>query len=267
MTDASCHDLNLLGVSCAEPGVWLNKTATASSYSDNYAITAAPVQGIGVTTPVRSGHTIIRIGLSASSTSSIPTFGAALFPSRLTCTGWEGCNSYGADLGLFDEGDELLISEDDAGAVSLRHNGTLLRKSAASAGRRSWYGVVTFYKHGAWVPSVHLERVSPNQPPQPPLPPLPPPSPPPPALPPSAPLPPDFPDTSPPLVRAMQRSPLDLGQVELHALMYAAPRMPWAPHHDAQCVAEAPMLVCGLFVSKCSLRCLCLALRSSARKQ
>ena len=234
---ASCSDFTLTGVFCAGLGARLNKTSTTLSYADGRAATAAPVHGIGVTTPAMNSH-YVRVGLSASSTSSSPTFGAALFPRGLACTGWDSCDSYAANLGPFGEGDEVTISEDDSGAISLRHNGTLLRRSAAGAARGSWYGIVAFYDPGSWVESVQLEWPMPSRPPQPPSAP---PPPRPPSVPPSSPVPPGIPDSSPPLVRAMPRSALDKGQIELLAAMCdtTASNATRALPQDASCARSA----------------------------
>lgn len=213
MIAASCDDLALLGMVCVGTGARLNKTATADSYNNNRAVTINPIQGIGLTTEAMADYWV-RFGLSLSSTSSSPIFGAGLFPSGLRCTGWEGCNSYNSHLGGFGAADVVSILVDAAGAICLYHNTTLLKTTATGAVSSDMHGVITFYKAGVWVQAVHLEWLSP---PQPPLPPISPPPPLPPSAPPLPPVPPGLPDSSPPLVRAMPRSALDHGRVELLA--------------------------------------------------
>ena len=88
----------------------------------------------------------------------LPSYGVGLFPTRLTCTGWEGCDSYSAsDLGVYEAGDHVKVSISAAGAIQLHARGALIKTTddGVAAGY-DWYGIVALWTSGSWVDNVQL---------------------------------------------------------------------------------------------------------------
>ena len=162
-----CDRFSLTGLDCSGSDGHLQKQASATDakYESGHAISTAPVTAISADAAARESmypaKYFVRMGLRphlSVSGKPLPSYGVGLFPTRLTCTGWEGCDSYSAsDLGVYEAGDHVKVSISAAGAIQLHARGALIKTTddGVAAGY-DWYGIVALWTSGSWVDNVQL---------------------------------------------------------------------------------------------------------------
>ena len=165
-----CDRFSLTGLDCSGSDGHLQKQASATDakYESGHAISTAPVTAISADAAARESmypaKYFVRMGLRphlSVSGKPLPSYGVGLFPTRLTCTGWEGCDSYSAsDLGVYEAGDHVKVSISAAGAIQLHARGALIKTTddGVAAGY-DWYGIVALWTSGSWVDDIQLEQL------------------------------------------------------------------------------------------------------------
>ena len=160
-----CDRFSLTGLDCSGSDGHLQKQASATDakYESGHAISTAPVTAISADAAARDSVLpyYVRVGLHHMPGLSLPSYGVGLSPTRLTCTGWEGCDSYSAsDLGVYEAGDHVKVSISAAGAIQLHARGALIKTTddGVAAGY-DWYGIVALWTSGSWVDDVQLEQL------------------------------------------------------------------------------------------------------------
>ena len=152
----ACSHLTLTGQTCDTATGRLTKDAAlASSYSDNIGVTPVKVRGIRITAaaPNSVASYYVRFGVHANALAQ-PLYGAGLFPSGLTCTGFTGCDSYAEDLGTYAANDVVEVTADASGTVTLSKNGVVLKTEAT--GIDAYFAKILIYTPSAYVLGVGI---------------------------------------------------------------------------------------------------------------